>query len=103
MIGDDVTETYEGGPVRDVAIRGNAFMNCEESAILVKPGIRKYVAPVHKNILIESNLFIINNIYALAVFGGEDIVMKDNVYRGHPRSGSWVVAHNTENLVTDTN
>ena len=103
VIADDVTETFEGGPVRDMEIRGNAFMNCEESAILIKPGIRKYVAPVHKNIFMENNLFIINNIYALAVFGGENIVMKDNVYRGHPRNGSWIASHNTENLVSDIN
>jgi hypothetical protein len=67
----------------------------------VKPGIRKYVSPIHKNILVENNLFIINNIYAFAVFGAEDIVMKDNVYRGHPLNGNWVVAHNTENIVLD--
>ena len=101
IIADDVTEAFEGGPIRDAVIRGNAFMNCEESAILVKPGIRKYASPIHKNILIENNLFIINNIYAFAVFGAEDIVMKDNVYRGHPLNGNWVVAHNTENIVLD--
>jgi hypothetical protein len=102
IITDDVTDTFTGCPVRDMTIRGNAFMNCEESAILIKPGIRKFVSPIHKNILIENNLFIINNIYALAVFGGEDIVMKDNVYRGRPLNGNWVVSHNTENLQTDT-
>lgn len=103
IIGDDVTESFEGCPVRDMTIRGNAFTNCEESAILIKPGIRKFASPIHKNILVENNLFIINNIYALAVFGGENIVMKENVYRGHPLNGSWVVSHNTENLQTDTN
>jgi hypothetical protein len=76
-------------------------MNCEESAILVKPGIRKYIEPIHKNIMIESNLFIVNNIYALATYGADNISMKDNVYRGHPRNGSWIVSHNTENLISD--
>lgn len=101
VIGDDVTETFEGCPIRDMSIRGNAFMNCEESAILVKPGIRKYIEPIHKNIMIESNLFIVNNIYALATYGADNVSMKDNVYRGHPRNGSWIVSHNTENLISD--
>lgn len=101
LISDDASDWYESGCVRDVVIRGNAFMNCEESAILIKPEIRKYAGPVHKNILIENNLFIINNIYALAVYGAEDIVMKDNVYKGRPLNGKWIVARNTENIVTD--
>ena len=50
---------------------------------------------------LHNNATAINNIYAFAVFGAEDIVMKDNVYRGHPLNGNWVVAHNTENIVLD--
>ena len=101
LISNDSSSWYESGAVRDVVIRGNAFMNCEENAILIKPENRKYAGPVHRNILIENNLFIINNTYALNVSNSADIVMRDNVYKGRPADHRWVNAKNTVNLVTD--
>ncbi len=101
LISDDASDWYESGCVRDVAIRGNAFMNCEENAILIKPENRRYAGAVHRNILIENNLFIINNIHAVNVTNSADILMQHNVYKGRPLNGRWVVARNTENLVTD--
>lgn len=101
LISDDADNWYESGCVNDVIIRGNAFMNCEENAILIKPENRKYAGPVHRNILIENNLFVLNNIYALNVSNSANIVMKDNVYKGKPANRRWVNSKNTENLVTD--
>ncbi len=101
LISNDASSWYESGCVRDVVIRGNAFMNCDENAILIKPENRRYAGPVHRNILIESNLFIINNTYALNVSNSADIVMRDNVYKGRPADHRWVNAKNTENLITD--
>lgn len=101
LIADDAGSWYESGCVFDVVIRGNAFMNCDENAILIKPEVRKYAGPVHRNILIENNLFIINNTYALNVSNCADVVMRDNVYKGKPADHRWVNAKNTENLVTD--
>lgn len=101
LISNDASSWYESGPVRDVVIRGNAFMNCEENAILIKPENRKFAGPVHKNIVIENNLFIINNTYALNVSDSSDIVMRDNVYKGRPANYRWVNSKNTVNIVTD--
>lgn len=101
LISDDASGWYESGMVCDVVIRGNAFMNCEENAILIKPENKKYAGPVHKNILIENNLFIINNTHALSVSGSSDVVMRNNVYKGRPRDRKWVNAKTTLNLTTD--
>lgn len=101
LISNDASSWFESGPVRNVIIRGNAFMNCEENAILIKPENKKYAGAVHSNILIEDNLFIINNTHALNVSSASDIVMRGNVYKGRPKDRKWVVAKNTLNLVTD--
>ena len=101
LIRDDVSDFFEGGPVENVTISGNAFINCEDSAMLVEPDNRRYVSAVHKNIFIENNLFVLNNIHALCLSSAENIVMKNNVYKGRALNGKWVVSQNTENFISD--
>ena len=101
LISDDATEWFESGCVNDVVIRGNAFMNCEEDAILIKPENKKYNGPVHRNILIENNLFVLNDTHAVNVSCSSDVVIKGNTYAGNPKNEKYIVADRVENLVTD--
>lgn len=101
LISDDAKEWFECGCVKDVVIRGNAFMNCEEDAILIKPENKKYNGPVHRNILIENNLFVLNNTHAVNVSCSSDVVIKGNTYAGNPKNNKKIVAKKVENLVTD--
>ena len=101
LISDDADNWYESGCVRDVTIRGNAFMNCDENAILIKPENKKYAGPVHRNILIENNLFLLNETYALNASCSENIVMRGNTYAGEPKDGKCIASHNVERLITD--
>ncbi len=101
LISDDASSWYESGPVCDVQIRGNAFMNCEEDAILIKPENKKYNGPVHRNILIENNLFVLNDTHAVNISCSSDIVLRGNTYAGNPKNNKWVVADKVENIVTD--
>ena len=101
FIGDDASEWYESGPVQDVVINGNAFMNCEKTAILIKPDCRRFGGAVHRNITVENNLFVLNNIHALDVSATENVLMKNNMYKGKALNNKWIVAKNTENLVSD--
>ena len=101
LISDDASSWFESGMVQDVTIRGNAFMNCEDNAILIKPENGKYMGPVHKNILIENNLFVLNNTHALNVSSTENVIMRNNVYKGKPLNNKWVLSGNTKNIKTD--
>jgi len=101
LISDDALNWYESGPVRSVMIRGNAFMNCEDSAILISPENRKFAGFVHENIFIDNNLFVLNSISALNVHSTRNVRMRDNVYKGKPSFGKYVIAKNVEGLVTD--
>ncbi len=97
----DVTESFEYSGVQNASVSGNAFMNCEGSAILIKPESRRYAGVVHKNILIENNLFVLNNIHALDAVSANNIIMRSNVYKGRALNGKWIVCKNTENIVAD--
>ncbi len=101
LIGGDVSRSFEGGCVENMSISGNAFMNCEDSALLIEPDNRRYAGAVHRNITVENNLFVINNIHAFCASSAENIVMRNNVYKGRALNGKWIVSSNTENLVSD--
>lgn len=101
LISDDASHWYESGCVNDVEIRGNAFMNCEDNAILIKPENKKYKGPVHKNILIENNLFVLNETHALNARFSNDIIMRGNTYAGTPKNKKWVVAEKVNGFISD--
>lgn len=101
LISGDASNRYESGCVSDVEIRGNAFMNCEENAILIKPENKKYKGPVHRKILIENNLFVLNDTYALNARCSTDIVMRGNTYAGVPKNKKLVVTDKVDNFTCD--
>ena len=55
LIEDDANKWWESGPVRDLLIRNNTFLNC---GIDIAPQIIKYEGAVHENIRIEGNKFV---------------------------------------------
>lgn len=101
LIADDALNWYESGCVKNVTIRGNAFMNCDDNAILIAPECKKYEGAVHRNITIENNLFVLNKAHAVNVSCADNVILKNNIYRGRPAYGKWVNAKNTTNLVVD--
>lgn len=57
LVADDGLSWYESGPVHDLTIRRNTFLNCGEPVINIDPENREYKGAVHKNITIEENYF----------------------------------------------
>lgn len=100
-VANDALTWHESGRVKSMMIRGNAFMNCEENSILIAPENRRFQDFVHENIYIENNLFVLNSIPALNVNSTKNIVMKNNVYKGKPSFGKYVISKNVDGLVTD--
>lgn len=101
LFAGDTSEKFEGGRICDAHISSNAFMNCEESNILIKPLNRKYAGYVHSNILVENNLFVVNNIYAADVSSAHNVVFKNNVYKGKALNNKWISLKNATNVITD--
>lgn len=100
-VANDALTWHESGKIKSMMIRGNAFINCEDEAILISPENRRFQDFVHENIYIENNLFMLNGIPALNVNSTKNIIMKNNVYKGKPSFGKYVISKNVEGLVTD--
>ena len=101
-ISGDASSWFESGAVSDVTIRGNAFMNCDDNAVLIAPEIKKYGGAVHKSFLIENNFFLLNNTHAVNALACESIVLKNNIYKGKAKYNKPVITKNVNNLVSDT-
>lgn len=61
LVADDARSWYESGPVKDLTILRNTFIDCSEPVIDVRPENDRDEGPVHSNIAIEDNRFIIGS------------------------------------------
>ena len=90
LIESDAKEWFESGPVTDVTIRNNSFEDCafnggpDHAMIGINPSNtlvgKKY--PVHRNIRIEGNSFILNGSPALSAKSVRGLVFKGNKIDG---------------------
>lgn len=100
-ISGDASSWFESGAVTDVTIRRNAFMNCEDNAILIAPEIKRYVGPVHNSFLIENNFFLLDSSHALNASACKSIVMKSNIYKGKAKYNKPVITKNVIEFIED--
>ena len=82
LVADDAMSWFESGPVHDLTIRKNTFLECGGPIILIAPEYRNFKGAVHKNITIEQNVFEsthpnVTGIYAKGVDG---LVIRDNYF-----------------------
>lgn len=82
-ISDDARGWYESGPVRDVTIRGNKFVECGSPVISVRPEISRESGAVHSGIRIIDNEFEMRGGRAVEVSGSEGVEVKGNKITGH--------------------
>lgn len=57
LVADDGRSWYESGPVTDLTVRGNRFIDCSLPVISVAPEISLYNGPVHSNLTVTGNHF----------------------------------------------
>ena len=71
LVEDDAEGWFESGPVRDLTIRNNNFIQCGNPAISLNPhnGNSDPLLPVHENIRIENNFFLDGGITAKSIKG----------------------------------
>ena len=80
LVADDALSWYESGPVHDLTIRRNTFLQCGTPVILIEPENRVYKGAVHKNIVIEENRFEMkdNNSIAVKAKAVDGLVLRNN-------------------------
>lgn len=81
-ISDDARGWFESGPVRDVTIRGNRFMECGSPVVCVNPETDRYEGPVHTGIRIIDNDFVMNGGRAVEARGCADVTVAGNRITG---------------------
>lgn len=83
LVADDAMSWYESGPVHNLTIRKNTFLQCGGPVILIAPEYKKYEGSVHKHILIEENVFESDNpgVSAISAKGVDGLVIRDNYYK----------------------
>lgn len=86
LIADDATSWYESGPVMEVIIRNNQFIECGFNSfpnnyiINIQPEAHQLIAGyyVHKNIIIENNLFNVYDYPVLYAKSTDGLVFTNN-------------------------
>lgn len=107
LLSDDARGWYESGPVHDLTIRRNLFIECGSPVIAITPEVDRFDKPVHRNIVIENNRFIITGGTVLRVNAADNVTLRDNTFDIPAGSGitadSLVEAENTTGLVIENN
>lgn len=61
LVADDAESWYESGPVKNLKIVDNEFIDCGEPVIEIHPENTRFDGPVHQNILIARNRFTLKS------------------------------------------
>lgn len=95
LIADDARSWFESGMVRDVTIRNNNFIECNEPVILIAPENSRNKGYVHRNITITNNRFKLIGKNAVSARSVDGLKINGNLFL-HPE------AINIEGLITTT-
>lgn len=80
LVSDDARGWYESGPVADLTIRNNDFIECAAPVICISPEIDRFDRPVHSNIVVEGNRFILSGLPAVKASATDGLSIKNNVF-----------------------
>lgn len=81
-ISNDARGWYESGPVKDVTISGNKFIECGSPVVSIQPEIDRDAGAVHSGIRIIGNEFMMREGVAVGASGSADVVVKGNKITG---------------------
>lgn len=83
LVADDAKSWYESGPVHDLTIRRNRFLQCQGPVIRIAPEYHRHAGPVHKNIRIEENIFESDQVGVLAIQarGTDGLAIRNNFFQ----------------------
>ena len=78
LVADDARSWYESGPVCDLSITDNTFIDCSSPVISISPEVETFDKPVHSNIRITENLFKGSGFPIIKVNFCDQIEIKNN-------------------------
>jgi hypothetical protein len=93
-VSGDADEWWESGPVRDLTIRGNEFIDPGGPAVYIDPTNTRCDPgdPVHSGVVVEGNRFVLDDVPALDAKSTGGIRFRDNsIVRSSPGAGDVVL------------
>ncbi len=80
LVSDDASSWFESGMVKDLTIRNNTFIDCEEPVIDIHPENpeAREGEPVHSNIKIQNNTFYMKGNRAVFVKSADNVLVDGN-------------------------
>ncbi len=103
---DDANGWFESGPVHNLTIRKNTFIECS-SSIHISPAVKKFEGPVHKNITIEGNLFQFSNRHTIGLHHCDHVTIRNNTFETTFKQGTkaeaFISQHHATNVVIKNN
>lgn len=109
FVANDALSWYESGPVHDLTIRRNTFIECGNPVILIHPENKEFKGAVHKNITIEENVFKFktSNDIAIEVKATKDLLIRRNLFNiveaSSKSSFDLIKTMNCENVIIQDN
>lgn len=79
LIANDARSWFESGPVTDVTIRRNKFIECGEPVINIAPENNVYAGAVHRNISITENHFLLRGETAVKARSTDGVTVTGNL------------------------
>lgn len=90
-VSDDARGWYESGPVRDVTIKGNVFVECGSPVVSINPEIDRNEGAVHSGIRVIDNEFVMREGKAVEANGSRDVVIEGNKISGNHEAEPYVI------------
>ena len=81
-VSNDARSWYESGPVYDLTIRNNHFIECGSPVINIAPENNRPNGTVHKGIRIENNRFTLKDKQAIYARWTDNIRISGNYFDG---------------------
>lgn len=105
LISDDARGWYESGPVSDVIIRNNLFLECGSPVICIAPENDKPAGAVHRNVRILSNRFTLNSKEAVYARWTDHLKIQDNyfVFSDQLNPDEFIRLENCEHIIIENN
>ena len=105
LISNDAGNWYESGPVHDVTIMNNHFIECGSPVINIQPENNLREGYVHKNIRIAGNRFTLKNGKAIYAKSTSGIVVENNLFLGKEISDpdQYIEVENCEKVIINNN
>ena len=105
LISDDARSWYESGPVSDVTIRNNFFVECGSPVISIAPENDRPEGAVHRNIRILANRFALSGKEGIYARWTEGLDIRDNYfeYSEQLRPEDFIRLENCESVQIENN